>query len=78
MIRNLAQQVDVLQSGTNPESASSGNNATSEHVPLEDSAPIVLAIEDLKTKVAHLIERVDRHNRDMSNFGPVTHTGLIS
>ena len=73
VIRNLAQKAEALRSGTHLESALLGNNATSEHVPSDNSAPIVLEIEDLKTKVARLMERADQQNRDMSNSGPVMH-----
>ena len=39
MLRNLARQVEALRSGTTPGPASSGNNVTSELVPLENSVP---------------------------------------
>ena len=73
MLRNLAQQIETLRSGTTPSAASSGNNATPEPVSSESSVPKVMKIEDLKNKAARLIEQADRHNRDMSNFGPVMH-----
>ena len=77
MIRNLAQQtriqIETLRSGTTPGAASSGNNAAPEPVSSENSVPIVMEMEDLKQKVARLIELVDRSNRDVNNFGPVMH-----
>ena len=75
MIRNLAQQIVTLRSGTTPGAASSGNTATPEPVSSENSVPVVMEIEDLKQKVARLIEQVDRDNRGVSNFGPVDASG---
>ena len=76
-VRNLARQLEALRSGTTPGPASSENNATSGSVPTENSVTMAMEVEDLKNKVARLIERADRHNREVSNFGPVMH-GLIS
>ena len=61
MIQNLAQQVEVIRSGTNPGAASSGHNSASEPVSSENSVPVALEINDLKKKVARLIEQVDQH-----------------
>ena len=73
MLRNLAQQVEALQSGANPGIASSGSNVTSESASSDNNVPIVMEIEDLKQRVARLIEQADRQNREVSNFGPVMH-----
>ena len=50
MIQNLAQQNEVLRRATNPGAASSGHNSASEPVPLEDSVPVALEINDVKKK----------------------------
>ena len=71
MIQNLAQQIEVLQSVTNPGAASSGHNPTPEPVSSENSVPVTLEINDFKTKVAHLIEQVDQHNREVGHISPV-------
>ena len=73
MLRNLAQQVEALRSGASPGAASSENNATSASASSENSVPIAIEIEDLKQKVARLIERGDQRNREVSNIGPVMH-----
>ena len=70
MIRNLeilAQQIEALRSGTNnPGATLSGHkSASAEPVSLENSAPVVLEIKDLRhEEVTRLIEQVDQHNRD--------------
>ena len=64
MIQNLVQQIEAQWSGTTPGAVSSGHNSTSERVSLEKSAPFVLEINDLKQKLARLIEQVDQHNRE--------------
>ena len=46
VVEGLARQIEVLQNGTHPEGTSSGSNA----------APL-LEIEDLKRKVARLLNR---------------------
>ena len=69
--RNLAQQVEALRSGTNPGAASSGHKVAPEPVSLENNVPIATKVEDLKQKVARLIEQVAQHNREIGNVSPM-------
>ena len=70
MIRNLAQQIEAIRSGTNTGAASSGHNGVSEHAQSENNAPIAICmeVEDLEQKVTRLIEQVDQNNRGIGNL----------
>ena len=68
MIRNLAQQIEALRSGTHPGAASSGQNAGSEPTPAENSPPVMMEMEDLRQKVTRFIEQVDQNNGELGNL----------
>ena len=56
---------------TNPGAASSGRGVASEPVSLENNVAIAMEVEDLKQKVARLIEQEDQRNREKGNVSPV-------
>ena len=68
MIQNLAQQIEALRSGTTPGRTSSEQRTTTEPASSENSVPVVMEVQDLKQKVAHLIEQLDQHNREIGQL----------
>ena len=69
-VQSLAQQIDAIRSGTHPGDAA-GSTVVPEQESPEDSAPAFLEIEDLKRKVARLIEQVSEHAQDMTTLKPL-------
>ena len=71
MLQNLAQQINAIRSGTHPGDTPTGSNVDPEQVPPENCVPAFLEIEDLKRKVACLIEQVGQHTQETSTLNPV-------
>ena len=84
MMRNLARQGEAIRSGAIPgvvhqepamtdSTPTQSENAETESGPArpENVASMVLDVEDLKTKTAHLIERVDQLTRGADHFAPL-------
>ena len=56
---------------TNPPVLPNGHDVATEPASLENSVPITMEINDLKQKVARLIEQVDQHSREVGNVSPM-------
>ena len=60
--RDVEQHIGTSHGGTTPGDA-----------PPDNAIAMNVDVDDLKTKVARLIEQMDRHNREVAHFNPIMH-----